>query len=177
MADIRIAKTALKSAVTGASAGSTPKAGPSAFDKIQSKIAEKVAADLKVPPLAKPNPQQVAGIETDLRKRLEQTKATSPGEFFRPQIEQNQAALNKLTTSVNKLPQKSAFDPIRDRLTAIEQQFQRTGNLVGGGKDMDPASLLKAQVQIYQMGENIEVLSKVVDQLSSGAKTVMQTSV
>ena len=42
---------------------------------------------------------------------------------------------------------------------------------------MDPKSLLNVQVQFYQVAENMELLSKVVDQVSSGAKTVMQTQV
>jgi hypothetical protein len=174
MADIRIAKTALKP-VGGAASGA--KAGPSAFDKIQSKIAEKVAADLKIPAAAQPKPQQIASMERDLRQRLEVTKAQSPAEFFGPEMDRSKATLDKLTAAVNKLPAKSAVDPIRQRLNAIEQQFQRSGNLIGGSKEMEPKSLLNTQMQLYQLSENMEMLSKVVDQLTSGVKTIMQTQV
>ena len=177
MADIKIAKTALKGAIDGASTGGSAKVKPSAFDRIQSKIADKVAADLKVPPQAQPKPQQIASIESDLRKRLDQTQASSPTEFFRGDVDRSKKALDKLTTAVEKLPPKSAFDPIRQRLNVIEQQFQRSGNLVDRVKDMDPKSLLNTQVQLYQLSENIELLSKVVDSLTSGVKTIMQTQV
>ena len=178
MADIKIAKTAVKAAIGGVSPGASAKVGPSAFDRIQAKIAEKVAADLKVPPPAQPKPQQIASMETDLRKRLDQTKAQSQGELFRPEIDRNKTALDKLTTDVNKLPPKSAFTPVRERLNLIEQQFQRAGSLIqASGKDMDPKSLLNTQMQMYQLSENIEILSRVMSELSTGVKTIMQTQV
>jgi hypothetical protein len=177
MADIKIAKTALKPAVSSLSSGSTAKAGPSAFDRVQAKIADKVAADLKIPPPVQPKPQQIASMETDLRNRLDRTKPQSAGELFRPEVDQSKAALDKLTTAVNKLPPKGAFDPVRERLKVIEQQFQKSSSLIRAGKEMDPKSLLNVQMQLYQVSENIELLSKVVDQLTSGVKTIMQTQV
>jgi hypothetical protein len=62
-------------------------------------------------------------------------------------------------------------------LNLIEQQYQKSGDLIGRVKNMDPQSLLKAQVQLYQLSENMELLSKVVEQMTSGVKTIMQTNV
>jgi hypothetical protein len=177
MADLKIAKTAVKSGINAVSPGAAGKVRPSAFDAIRSKIAEKVAADLKLPPVAQPNAQQIASLESGLNKRLEQTNVRSPAEFFRVEMKDSQVGLDKLTNAVDKLPSQSAFTPIRQRLNTIEQQFQQSSDLLHRVKDMDPKSLLKVQVQLYQLSENMELLSKVVEQLSSGVRTVMQTNV
>jgi hypothetical protein len=177
MADIKITKAAVKPALGAVSPGATAKAQPSAFDVIRSKIADKVAADLKTPPPVQPNAQQVASLESGLKTRLERTDARTATEFFRVEMKDSKAALEKLTHAVDKLPRQSAFSPVRERLNLIEQQYQKSGDLIGRVKNMDPQSLLKAQVQLYQLSENMELLSKVVEQMTSGVKTIMQTNV
>jgi hypothetical protein len=176
MADIKITKAAAKPTVSALSSA-TGKARPSAFDVIQSKIAGKVAADMKLPPLAQAPPQKIASMETALQKNLEKTDARSAADVLRPELKDGKAALEKVTSAVNKLPQQSAFNPLRERLNVIEQQYQRSSTLVNGMKSMDPKSLLRAQVQLYEVSENLELLSKVVDHVSSGVKTIMQTQV
>jgi hypothetical protein len=177
MADLRISKAAIKSGVGAISPGSTGKARPSAFDSIRSKIAGQVAADLKVPPAPQVNTQQIASIEANLNKRLETSGARTPQDFFRVEMKDSRVALDKLTNAVDKLPRQGAFSPIRQRLDMIEQQYQRSGDLIHRVGDMDPKSLLNVQLQLHQLAENMELLSKVVDQVSSGVKTIMQTNV
>jgi hypothetical protein len=177
MADLKIAKTAIRSGIKAVSPGETGKLQPSAFDQVRSKIAERVAADLKLPALAQPNPQQAASLANSLNLQLQRTDARNASEFFRVEMKDKQASLDKLTNAVSKLPEQNTFAPIRQRLDTIEQQFQRSGDLIRSVKDMDPKSLLDAQMQLYQLSENIEMLSKVVDHVSSGVKTVMQTQV
>jgi hypothetical protein len=62
-------------------------------------------------------------------------------------------------------------------LTSIATQVQQTGQLINNMKDTDPQSLLNVQMQMYQMSQNVEIMSKVVDQVNSGVKTVLQTQV
>jgi hypothetical protein len=81
-----------------------------------------------------------------------------------------------LTTRVNSLPKTSAFDPIRSRLTSIDQQYKSAGQLVNSLKNADnPRDLMKIQMQMYQLTENLELMSKVVEQVTSGMKSVLQT--
>ena len=40
-----------------------------------------------------------------------------------------------------------------------------------------PGDLMKVQMQMYQLTENLEMMSKVVEQVSSGVKSVLQTQV
>jgi hypothetical protein len=34
---------------------------------------------------------------------------------------------------------------------------------------------MKIQMQMYQLGENLELMSKVVEQVTSGVKSILQT--
>jgi hypothetical protein len=181
MVDLSIAKTGIQTAVSGQEAAQaapgTGKVQPSRFDDIRSQLAQKVAADLTLPPPAQISSQQQTLLESALRKRLTGTQPTSASQFFGVDRKNTQLKIQSLTQAVNKLPNDSALDPIRDRLTSIATQFEQTGQLIGNMKDTDPKSLLNVQMQMYQMSQNVEIMSKVVDQVNSGVKTVLQTQV
>jgi hypothetical protein len=79
---------------------------------------------------------------------------------------------------VAAIPANAALDPLRARLGLIETQFAESGRLLNtAGSLSDPKALLGVQVQLYQMMSNVEMLSKVVDQMTSGVKTILQTQV
>jgi hypothetical protein len=177
MADLRIVKPALKPGAGGPSLGQTAKAGPSKFDVISSQIAQKVSASVKLPSVAQPSAQQISSIDSGLKQRLQQTDARSAPEFFRVEMKDTRLKMDKLGQAVGKLPPQTTFSPFRERLTVIEQQFQRSGDLIQNMKDMDPKSLLNVQVQLYQLSENIGLMSKLVEQVSSGVKMMLQIQV
>ena len=181
MVDLSIAKTGIQKAVSGQDAAQAGlgagKVQPSRFDDIRSQLAQKVAADLTLPPPAQISSQQQTLLESALRKRLTGTQPTSASTFFGVDRKNTQLKIQSLTQAVNKLPNDSALDPIRDRLTSIATQFQQTGQLINNMQDTDPKSLLNVQIQIYQMSQNVEIMSKVVDQVNSGVKTVLTTQV
>ena len=177
MADLKITTAAVKAAVGRPPTGAGAKGGPSAFESIRSKIAEKVVGDVKLPAVAPPTAQQVASLDKSLQKQLERTDARSATEFFSAKVKDTGAAMDRLSQKVDQVSPRGVTSPLRDRLNSIEQQFQKTGTMLKRVNGMDPKALLNVQVQFYQVAENMELLSKVVDQVSSGAKTVMQTQV
>jgi hypothetical protein len=174
MADLRVAKVVNPA---GAAVAQLPKAAPSKFDLVRSQIAQKVAAAIKLPPMAQPSAPQVASIESGLKQQLTVTNARSAADFFQPGLQNTRLQMDKLTQAVGKLQPQQASSPLTDGLKALEQQFQDSGNLIQKMTDMDPKSLLNVQLQLYQLSENIGLMSKLVEQTSSGMKTVMQTQV
>jgi hypothetical protein len=179
MADITIAKGSTKAVTSAqhASGESAGKTGLSKFDEIRAKLTDKVAVGMKLPPPMVISEQQQAMLETALRKRLSGTSASNATQLFGVDMQNAQLNLQNLSRVINKLPNETAFAPLRDRLHSIEKQFQNSGELIKGVKGMDPHHMLKVQMQLYQVSENIELLSKVVDQVSSGVKTIFQTQV
>ena len=175
MADLLITKGALTPGAGGPS--QTTKAGPSKFDRISFQITQKVAADVKLPSGAPPSAQLTASIGSGLKQRLLQTDTRSAAVPVRGKIKNTRVEMDKLAAAVGNLPQQSTFSPFRERLSVLEQQFQKSGELIQGMSDMDPKSLLNVQMQLYQLSGNIELLSKLVDQTSSGVKTMLQVQV
>ncbi len=178
MADIGIAKAGVRAA-TGAQTeqAATQKTHPSKFDSIRSQLAEQLGNNLSLPPTKQVSDQQATNLETALRKRLTQTTATDPSHLFATDMRAARTNLNRLNANVTKMPENKSSISIRDALSSIESQYQQSAKLIGGSKSMDLQSLLKIQSELYRMSENINVLSKVVDQVTSGVKTILQTQV
>jgi hypothetical protein len=148
----------------------------SKFDKVRSRLQDEQAAKVDVPPEAKQvSLQQKKVLETQLSKRLETTK---PNQVFGPDMKRAKEGVAQLTTRVNALPKTPAFEPFRDRLTSIDNQFQQTGKLVNSIKGTEsPQELMGIQTKLYQMSENLELMSKAIEQLTSGVKSILQTQV
>ena len=92
-------------------------------------------------------------------------------------MRQAKSRIDHLTSRVNALPKTSAFDPLRQRLTSIDDQFQSAGKLIHSlNGQQSPADLMKVQLQMYQMTENLELMSKVMEQVTSGVKSILQTN-
>jgi hypothetical protein len=175
MADLKVAAATVTQA-TGA-LSQTAKAMPSKFDTISNQIAQKIGADVKLPSAAPTSIQPISAVQTSLGQQLQQTKAASPAEFFQTGMKSTRLALDKLSNAVAGLPPKSNSSALQARLKDLEQQFQKSGDLIKGMNDMDPKSLLNVQMQLYQLTGNIEVMSKVVEHMTSGVKTMLQTQV
>ncbi|MBV9508143.1 MAG: hypothetical protein JO323_24390 [Acidobacteriia bacterium] len=181
MADPTIVRTGVNKVAsatdTSQASQGVDKTGPSKFDQIRTQLAQKVSTDLKLPPPAQISEQQKTQLESELRKRLTGTTAGNAGQFFGVQRKNTQLQIQNLSSAVSKLPSDSSFTPIRERLRSIETQFQNSGTLINNTQDMNPQSLLKVQMQMYQLSENVELLSKVVDSVNSGVKTMLQMQV
>jgi NAD+--asparagine ADP-ribosyltransferase len=178
MADIGIAKAGVR-AVTAAhpEQQGVQKTRPSKFDNIRSQLSERLTQEVKLPSAKRLSGQQAASLETALRKRLTQTVTNNPADVFASDMKTTRAELNKLTTAVNRMPDNKSSASIRDSLNSIESEYQNSTKLINDSKGMDMQALLKLQAQLYQMGENVQLLSKVVDQATSGVKTIFQTQV
>jgi hypothetical protein len=175
MAELRVTKAAVTP--EAAAFSQTAKAAPSKFDLIRSQITEKVAASTKLPPLMQLSAQQISAVEKGLKQQLERSTARSAAECFRGRTSSTQSGMDRLASAVGKPSPDGAFSGLRDRMKDLEQQFQRSGDLIQGATDMDPKSLLNVQMQLYQLSGNIEVMSRLVEQVSSGVKTMLQVQV
>ena len=60
----------------------------------------------------------------------------------------------------------------------MDSQFQSAGQMVNSLRGTEsPGDLMKIQMQMYQLTENLELTSKVVEQVTSGVKSILQTQV
>src|SRR4051812_29599723 len=104
----------------------------SKFDKVRTRLQDEQATKAELSPEVKQvSMQQKKVLETQLSKRLETTK---PNQVFAPDMKRAKDGVAQLTTRVNALPKTPAFEPFRDRLTSIDNQFQSTTKLVNSIK-------------------------------------------
>jgi vacuolar-type H+-ATPase subunit I/STV1 len=161
---------------TDQAGGTPPKVGKSKFDKVRASLQDSQAAEVKMPPEVQQVPQEKAKLlQAELSNRL---KNTSAQHVFAADIKRVSGSLQQLTHRVSALPKTPALDPLRQRLASLDAQYQATGRLVSSvSGSSSPADLMKIQMQMYQLTENLELASKVVDQVTSGVKSVLQTQV
>jgi hypothetical protein len=176
---------AIKGALPGAAPGAGSDAGPgktgaSQFDKVRETVRQREAMDTGAlpPAVTKVSAEQTRVLSSDLRKKIDGGGNQTAEQMFRPEMNKAGSDMHALAQRVQSLPKTSALEPIRTRLAAIEQQYQASNNLLNSiAQSNNPRDLLKMQVQMYQVTQNIEIVSKVVDEVNSGVKQILQTQV
>jgi len=156
------------------------KQGPSKFDSVRSNLESRQStSQVQLPPEIKTvSMDQQKTLESDLRKRLQQGAGRPSPEIYRPEISKIREGVERVRQKVEALPKQSAFEPLRLRFNNVESMFKQAGSLVQGiNSTYSPAEMMKVQIQMYQLTENLELLVKAVEQTNTGVKTILQTQV
>jgi hypothetical protein len=66
---------------------------------------------------------------------------------------------------------------LRGQMSKVEGEWNQLEGVMKSGKDLSQGELLGLQARLYQVSQHVEVMSKVVDQLTSGIKTILSTNV
>lgn len=82
--------------------------------------------------------------------------------------------LNKAVGSVGSIPQGTN---IQGRFSQVENEWLNLDNIMRSDKELSQGELLGLQARLYQVSQHIDVLSKVVDQMTGGVKTILNTNV
>lgn len=126
----------------------------------------------------------------DMQKKLDQMEAELANRF--KEQNQNQNNINKmmpeLLESKSRLGLlKDAYSKVGDtskvtkdlsgRFVQVEGEYKEVEAIMRSDKNLSTGELLALQARLYQVGQHIEVMSKVVDQMAGGIKTVLNTNV
>jgi hypothetical protein len=152
------------------------KDGPSKFEKKRAQFA-KIQTNQDLPPeVTQISSEQKKLLESNLRKRLDRGNAQ---DVFKVDLRKARTKLDGLTQQVSSAPKSPALDAVRNRLNSVEAQYQESEKLLNGlnGSNTSPRDMLAIQMQMYKMTQNIEIMTKVVEQTTSGVKSVLQTQV
>lgn len=134
-----------------------------------------------------PNPT-TSGAE--MQKKLDQMEAELAERFKQPNQEPNKInkMLPELLDSKTRLGLlKEAYSKIGNtskvtndlsgRFTQVESEYRQVEEIMRSNNNLSPGELLALQARLYQVSQHIEVMSKVVDQMAGGIKTVLNTNV
>ena len=134
--------------------------------------------------------QQPTTSGTEMQKKLDQMEAELADRFR--ETNQNQNNFNKMLPEL--LDSKSRLGMLREaygklgdtskvtsdlsgRFTQVENEYKQVEAIMNSDKNLSTGELLALQARLYQVGQHIEVMSKVVDQMAGGIKTVLNTNV
>jgi hypothetical protein len=177
MADPVISRSVVSkvSTTTGGLEGTTPGRKGPPFEQVRQQLADRPPDKMAMPPAA---PQPTAEIKkaqtAELHNKLK--GATTPDQVFGPDMSKLEGELGKLRKGVEKIPKSSEFQPLWNRMEGLEQQFASADKKAKSLGSLDnPRQMLQLQLEVYQLTQNFEIVSKVVEQVNSGVKQIVQT--
>jgi hypothetical protein len=154
------------------------KGNPSKFEKVreaamvQDSSGASEVADASRTSLA--DPSQSARYAQD-RERVGPAHTTAA---FGEDLKTSMSSLDQLRTRVSALPNQESLQPLRKQLIDLESEFAKAGQTLDGMKGTPSSQqLLKAQADMFQINEHLSIMSKMVDQITSGVKSILQTQI
>lgn len=104
--------------------------------------------------------------------------STSPAsaDALKPKLDYAGSSLSELNARAAAIKPTGAAESLKNRLDLLNAQFRVLGkHLEQSAAKNDPMQLLRLQNDIYQLDEELELVSKVVDQTTSGVRSLLQT--
>lgn len=128
-------------------------------------------------------PAGVSGAELE-RMRLElegRINRLPPGasniNALLPELIDTRTRLGMLRDVMGKSRSTAPGTDLQGRFGQIENEWSQVENIMRSNKDLSTTELLGLQARLYQVSQHVEVLSKVVDQVTGGIKTILNTNV
>jgi hypothetical protein len=94
-----------------------------------------------------------------------------------PDLFYNKSKLGLLGEAIKGMKTTPKGTDIVGRFSQVEGEYRELDSIMKSNKDMSPGELLGLQARLYQVGQHIEVMSKVIDQMAGGIKTILNTNV
>ena len=127
--------------------------------------------------------QGVSGAELermrlDLMNRVERLPPGSPnGNALLPELIDTRTRLGMLRDVMGKSRGTPVGTDLRGRFGQVEGEWYEVESIMRSNRELSTTELLGLQARLYQVTQHVEVLSKVVDQVTGGIKTILNTNV
>lgn len=92
----------------------------------------------------------------------------------------NRSRLESLRVELERVGATEEGGKIGNYLNGLDKEFSSLEGILNNidiNAPVNPMEMIKLQVKMEHITEHVEILSKVVDQISSGIKTVLQTNI
>jgi hypothetical protein len=93
------------------------------------------------------------------------------------QVTNQKTTLGMFREAIKSVGSKSEAGNIVGRFSQVEKEVNQLDALMASGKEFSQGEFLGLQMRVYQVAQHVEVLSKVVDQMTGGIKTILNTNV
>lgn len=123
--------------------------------------------------------QKMQELETQLSQKINQNNVDqNKYSKMLPDWMNTETRMGMLKDAYSNIPntQKVTSD-LGGRMVQVEGEYKAVEDIMHSSKNLTPGELLALQARLYQVSQHIEVMSKVVDQMAGGIKTVLNTNV
>ncbi len=116
-----------------------------------------------------------------MQSELAQTLQRSSSEKMKPnempkELLDSNTRLGLMKEAYSKMGNSPIARGFEGRLLQTESEYKEVEAMMKSDKNLSPGELLALQARLYQVTQHIEVMSKVVDQMAGGIKTVLNTN-
>jgi hypothetical protein len=94
-----------------------------------------------------------------------------------PELIDTRTRLGMLRDVMSKSNGTPVGTDLHGRFGQIENEWYQVESVMRSNRELSTAELLGLQARLYQVTQHVEVLSKVVDQVTGGIKTILNTNV
>jgi hypothetical protein len=120
-------------------------------------------------------------LQTELTQKISNINPTDKvpsgkGDIL-PDLFYNKTRMGLLKEAYNGMPKNQTAVDFGNRFSQVENEYKQIEGIMKSNKDLSPGELLGLQARLYQVSQHIEVMSKVVDQVTGGIKTILNTNV
>lgn len=128
-------------------------------------------------------PAQVSGAElermrVDLQQRIERLPPNASNmNALLPELIDSKTRLGLLREALGGVGNSPKGTDLRGQFAKVEGEWHQLESIMKSDKDLSQGELLGLQARLYQVSQHVEVMSKVVDQVTGGVKTILNTNV
>lgn len=130
----------------------------------------------------KVNDPKLESMRVDLMQRYQNLPEGAPKvTAIFPEFLDTKTRMSSFKTILNQAIGSNGNNPqatdIKGRFSQVENEWLQLDKVMRSDKEMSQGEMLGLQARLYQVSQHIDVLSKVVDQMTSGVKTILNTNV
>jgi hypothetical protein len=118
-------------------------------------------------------------LQADLQNKYQQIPQvgpTSKADMF-PQFEMLGGRTSMMKDMMQGLTKSPDANGLKDYMSRTENMYGDVVKMMNSDRDLRPGELLTLQARMYMISQHIDVMSKVIDQMTGGVKTVLNTNI
>jgi hypothetical protein len=123
---------------------------------------------------------EIVRMERELQTRVLKMDRTEQVHYFSEPLDVSYAAYADIREQLGHEPTSPAQQRMLETLDRLGTDYEELSGFLqefASGKDFTQQELLAVQIRSHQILQNVEILSKSVEQTTSGMKTIFQTNV
>lgn len=118
-------------------------------------------------------------LRDELTRRLDRIPANKKSSFDEiwPELLRTNTRMGLLREAMKGIDNTPTGTNLKGVFGKVENEWFNLEQVMRSDKDLSSGELLGLQARLYQVSQHIDVMSKVVDQMTSGIKTILNTNV